>query len=154
MLLNQQIVTLVWGLIFVWLLLVSFFLYRAMAHYQRLTKGVNRAGLGVILEKILKEQGLAEKKIEEIIKKSEKMEEESQFHVQKIGLVRFNPFAETGGDQSFALAILDGVNSGLVILSLHSREATRLYAKTVKKGKVEGYQLSKEEKEAIEKACR
>ncbi|PJC28376.1 hypothetical protein CO054_00495 [Candidatus Shapirobacteria bacterium CG_4_9_14_0_2_um_filter_39_11] len=70
----------------------------------------------------------------------------------KIGLVRFNPFPGTGGDQSFCLSILDGEGSGLVISSLHSRETTRIYAKPVKKGKAAGYELSTEEKQAIKNA--
>ena len=69
-----------------------------------------------------------------------------------MGLVRYNPFAETGGDQSFCLSLLDGNNNGLVISSLHSRENTRIYAKPVKKGKAANYDLSTEEKEAVKKA--
>lgn len=70
----------------------------------------------------------------------------------KIGLVRFNPFSETGGNQSFCLALLDGEDSGLVISSLHTRQTTRIYAKPVKKGKGDGYELSAEEKQAIKNA--
>lgn len=77
---------------------------------------------------------------------------DSQYHLQKVGLVRFNPFAETGGDQSFCLALLDGEDSGLVISSLHSRETTRIYAKPVRKGKPVGYDFSAEEKQAVLKA--
>jgi hypothetical protein len=73
-------------------------------------------------------------------------------NLQKVGFVRFNPFAATGGDQSFSLALLDRKNNGLVLSSLHSRESTRLYAKTLKRGKSIDYELSKEEQKAIEHA--
>jgi len=70
--------------------------------------------------------------------------------------VRFNPFSQTGGNQSFSLALLDGNNNGLVISSLHSREGTRIYAKMVKEGEGKGKgkksSFSNEEKEAILKA--
>jgi hypothetical protein len=72
--------------------------------------------------------------------------------MRRRGLVRFNPFAGTGGNQSFCLALLDGEDNGLVISSLHSREVTRIYAKPIKKGKSAGYQLSTEEIQAIKNA--
>lgn len=152
MLLNQEVSFLIWGLMVLWLGLLSFFLYRTVFHYRRLTQGVTKGNLSSVLEKILEKQEKDDKKIEDLLKKAGEIEEHGQFHIQKVGLVRFNPFSETGGDQSFALAILDGKNSGIIISSLHSREVTRLYAKPVKQGKVEGYQFSKEEIEAIEKA--
>ncbi len=71
--------------------------------------------------------------------------------LQKVGIVRFNPFQESGGDQSFSVAVLDASNNGFVITSLYGREANRVYAKPVSKG-VSSYSLSKEEQEAISKA--
>ena len=55
--------------------------------------------------------------------------------IQRVGIVRFNPFADTGGQQSFAVALLDARGSGFVISSLHSRQATRVYLKQVTEGK-------------------
>ncbi|MCJ7827770.1 DUF4446 family protein, partial [Patescibacteria group bacterium] len=81
-----------------------------------------------------------------------KMEVDIIHHLQKVGTVRFNPFAETGGNQSFCLALLDLENSGIVISSLHSRESTRIYAKPVQKGKKQDFAFSEEEQRAIDKA--
>ena len=78
--------------------------------------------------------------------------EETKSHLQKMGFVRFNPFNDTGGDQSFCLAILDGNNNGIVISSLHNRDQTRIYAKRITKGRIEGAEFSKEEKRAFEDA--
>ena len=75
-------------------------------------------------------------------------------HLQKSGFVRFNPFSNSGGDQSFALAILNGHNDGFVISSLHSRDQTRTFAKPVKAGIGEKFELSKEEKLAIDTAIK
>jgi hypothetical protein len=88
---------------------------------------------------------------EKISKELENLKRESKFNFQKIGIVRFNPFSEVGGNQSFSIALLDGNDNGVVITSLYTREGNRVYGKPVKNGQSE-YLLSAEEKEAIEKA--
>ena len=71
--------------------------------------------------------------------------------IQRVGLVRFNPFEDTGGNQSFALALTDAGGDGFVVSSLHSRTGTRLYAKTVVAGRSDAA-LSSEEAEALRQA--
>lgn len=73
--------------------------------------------------------------------------------VQKVGMIRFNPFGEVGGNQSFAVALLDNSDSGVIILSLYSRDGVRVYAKPIEAGKSQ-YQLSKEEAEALQLAMK
>ena len=68
-----------------------------------------------------------------------------------MGLVRFNPFEDTGGNQSFALALLDAHGDGVVVSSLHARTLTRVYGKAVAGGKSEAA-LSDEESEALRQA--
>ena len=70
---------------------------------------------------------------------------------QKIGIVRYNAFKDTGSDLSFALAMLNAKNNGIVLNGIYSREMSNIYAKPVENGDSK-YTLSKEEKEAIEKA--
>lgn len=72
---------------------------------------------------------------------------------QKISIVRFNPFGDTGGDQSFVLAVLDAHNSGYVLTSIHGREGTRVYVKPVDYGKSK-YTLSSEEQQALDQAAK
>lgn len=72
---------------------------------------------------------------------------------QKFGLVRFNPFRDTGGDQSFALCMLDSNNSGIILTAVHGREGTRIYAKSIDYGQSQGA-LSNEEKRALSAAKR
>ena len=55
--------------------------------------------------------------------------------VQRVGLVRYNPFEDTGGNQSFALALLDADANGVMLTSLHSRQATRVYLRTIVAGR-------------------
>lgn len=68
--------------------------------------------------------------------------------LQHIGMVRFNPFEDTGSDQSFAIALLDDARDGIVISGLHGRSNTRIFAKPVEAG-ASTNQLSDEESEAI-----
>jgi hypothetical protein len=72
---------------------------------------------------------------------------------QKISVVRFNPFGDTGGDQSFVLAVLDSHNSGYVLTSIHGREGTRVYVKPIDYGKSK-YALSTEEQQALAQAAK
>jgi hypothetical protein len=72
---------------------------------------------------------------------------------QKISVVRFNPFGDTGGDQSFCLAVLDSHDSGYVLSSIHGRQGTRVYVKPVEFGKSK-YQLSAEEQKALGQAAK
>ena len=93
-----------------------------------------------------------EKKNEVLAKELRALKEEDRFCIQRVGLVRFNPFSSVGSDQSFSIALLDGSNTGIVITSLFSREGNRVYAKPLEKG-ISKYSLSEEEKEAIRKAA-
>lgn len=73
--------------------------------------------------------------------------------VQGTGLVRFNPFSGdgSGGNQSFAAAFLDERGTGVVLSTLYARDRVSVYAKPIEEG-VSSFELSPEEREAIEKA--
>lgn len=71
--------------------------------------------------------------------------------IQKIGMVRYNAFKDTGSNLSFALALLDEKNNGVVLNGIYSREMSNIYAKPVENGKSK-YTISEEEQEAIQKA--
>jgi hypothetical protein len=73
--------------------------------------------------------------------------------LQKVGVVRFNPFQDSGGDQSFAIALLDQRGSGVVVSSLHGRAETRIFAKQVTNGR-STHSLSDEEQQAIREALK
>ena len=77
-----------------------------------------------------------------------RMNERTQRSLQHIGMVRYNPFDDTGSDQSFAIALLDDRRDGVVLSSLHGRSNTRIFAKPVADG-ASAHNLSEEEAEAI-----
>jgi hypothetical protein len=105
------------------------------------------------LEEILLTQAKSikalDKDIQELYTISNQINNLSFRGLHKTGLVRFNPFKEVGGDQSFAIALLNGKNTGIVISSLYTREGTRIYAKAILAGKSEKYPLTEEEEQAI-----
>ena len=92
-----------------------------------------------------------EKKVLELSTRLEKLQLGMKKALVKVGVVRFNPFHETGGDQSFAIALLDEDRTGFVLMSHYMKDHNRVYAKPVVKG-VSEYMLSEEEKEAMRKA--
>lgn len=140
------------GVIFIWLLIITVYFWRLLDHYNHLTKGANGKSLRIIMENLLKDMELTKKQIEELKRYCIKLEADGIFHIQKVGLVRFNPFKDTGGDQSFVLSLIDGNDTGVVISGLYSRSGTRWYAKKVKSGKGVDYDLSEEEKKSIKEA--
>jgi len=129
-------------------LVLSFFLYRYFALFNRLGKDIEVSDLKKVLEKLLGRVDENTENIKGIEKRIDLLEDDGKYHVQKVGLVRFNPFKELGGDHSFSLAILDGHDSGVIITGLHTRERTRIYMKDIKKGKSSS-ELSTEEEKAL-----
>jgi len=81
----------------------------------------------------------------------QELEASTRLALQKVGVVRFNPFQDSGGDQSFAIAVLDQGGSGVVLSSLHGRAETRIFAKQVTNGRSK-HSLSDEEQQAIRAA--
>lgn len=130
---------------------VSIVLARIFALFNRLTRGVEVTDLKKVLENVLSKGEENSKEIRELFKRANQLEEDGKLHVQKIGIVRFNPFKELGGDHSFSLAVLDGEDSGVVITSLHTRDRTRVYMKNIKRG-ISDFELSADEKKALARA--
>ena len=137
-----NVVLIAFGVFFVWLLILTIFFFHMFSHYSRLAKGANNKNLKSILEDILSKIDLHNKDIESIKKYCDNLERDGLLHVQKIGLHRFNPFKDTGGDQSFVLSLVDGSDTGIIISALYSRSGTRWYAKRVVNGKGADHELT------------
>lgn len=90
--------------------------------------------------------------VQELFDISNQLHQLGSRSLHKCAVRRFNPFKETGGNQSFAIALLDGKNSGVVLSSLHTREGTRVFAKPVKHGEADGFPFTEEEKAVIREA--
>lgn len=92
-----------------------------------------------------------EKQNAEIMSGMKVLEQDLMQCIQKVGIVRYNAFKDTGSDLSFALALLNEKNNGVVLNGIYSREMSNIYAKPVENGK-SSYTISAEENQAIEKA--
>ena len=90
-------------------------------------------------------------KLKEAFLRIKELEKISERTIQKLGIIRFNPFNDMGGNQSFVIALLDDRNNGFVISSLFVKDGNRVYAKAIKAGKSD-HLLSKEELDALSKA--
>ncbi len=136
----------------VWLGIISALLIRMISHYNRLSKGITKPGLLEALEAVLTTLQDVKSRASALEKATQVLENEGSLHVQRIGIVRFNPFADTGGAQSFSIALLNGRNSGIMLTSLYARSGNRWYIKDIIAGKGKDVALSKEEEAAIDKA--
>jgi hypothetical protein len=100
--------------------------------------------LGLEISKLKNSQSDSEHEIQLLQNKLRKS-------IRGLETIRFNPFPDQGGNQSFAIGMVDEEGSGVVISSLYSRERMSIFAKPVKNGKSE-YDLTTEEREALTKA--
>ena len=117
-----------------------------------MTKGISKKNLISSLNQLIAQAKSNDDDIKSVAENLQKEIKANKAHLQKIGFKRFNPFTNTGGNQSFSMGILDENGDGVMISSLHSRESTRIYAKPIIKGKSVGTGLSAEEKQALKQA--
>lgn len=126
-------------------------LRRLEANYRALTAGTDGGNLEQVLQAHVHEVRAAVAKAQEADALARGLERTGRSHLQRLGFVRFNPFREAGGDQSFALVLADRDGNGVVISSLHGRDVTRVYAKALAAWE-SPYPLSEEEQQAITRA--
>lgn len=153
MLLGQQVLIGLGGVLVFWLVVLSIWFFRISNHYKKLVGNTKREDLKEILENLLSQQSEVREKLIDTLGEIEVANKKSLANIQKIGIVKFNPYREAGGNHSFALCLLNGHDNGFIILSLHGREGSRLYLKEVKQGKAQ-YELSKEEQQSLLSAKR
>ena len=111
----------------------------------------NGKDIGEMLKKYIDTVDKVDRNNKEIEKYCETIDKNMSKCLQKVGLVRYNAFQDTGSDLSFTLALLDENNNGVVLNGIYSREMSNIYAKSVENG-ISKSTLSDEEKEAIRRA--
>jgi hypothetical protein len=135
----------------VWLMLLYRQIRQLRHRYAGLVTGADGKDLGELLSMYVEQMGLAASKADQLTKTSEDLGRRLTNSIGRLGLVRFNAFEGTGGEQSFALALLDDGGNGLVLSSLQGRTESRLYAKPVREWD-STHSLSVEERVAIDQA--
>ncbi len=122
---------------------------------KRYKKFLEKLGNGNNIEEDLETYMYRVEKVEkqnaEIANYVKTLDEDLTRCIQKVGIVRYNAFKDTGSDLSFTLALLDEHNDGVVLNGIYSREMSNIYAKPVKNGE-SSYTMSEEEKMAVQKA--
>ncbi len=121
---------------------------RLRRRLESITRGVEGRSLEAVLDAHLDKVLSVARELDELSARSAILESDARRAIQRVGLVRFNPFEDTGGNQSFALALTDKKGDGFIVSSLHARTGTRLYAKAIVAGRSDAT-LSAEEAEAL-----
>ena len=142
---------LVLGVLLVWLITIEFRLIRLTRTLRLLFTGRAGADLEQVLREFIERMDRTDETIKQFNARTAAVERQVPFSVSHVGVVRFNPFADKGGDQSFAVAFLDDHSDGVVFTGLHSRSEVRVYAKPIVGG-TSTYPLTDEESEAISRA--
>ena len=137
--------------LFIWLSVLTGLMVYIFSTFRKFTRNLEERDLLKMLSKVIDKEENNSKLISENSKQINKLFSDEKYLFHKLGVVRFNPFSEMGGDHSFSLALLDGNNDGILLTGLHTRERTRVYMKVVSKGKTK-LELSKEEDGALKKA--
>jgi hypothetical protein len=130
------------------LVLVARSLARVRARLDALSAGSDGASLEQVLATSLERVHRVARDLDDVTARTTSLETLGRSAIRNVGLVRYNPFEDTGGNQSFALALLDADGDGVIVSSLHARSGTRIYAKAVVAGRSDSA-LSDEEAEAI-----
>ena len=136
----------------VWVLDLQARLRRVQSRYENLlSHGDDDTSLASALESLAARVSDTTARTERLVARAEQMDATLVHTVQGLGLVRFRAFQDTGGDQSFALALVDGEGNGAVVSALYGRGGTRLFAKPVQ-GWLSPKALGEEEEKALAQA--
>lgn len=141
------------GVVLVWLGLLSFLYWKERSYLRLLFPQDGTRDVRAKMRELIEVVGAFKEENSLIAKKLDDLTHDGLKHLQRVEIVRYNPYNDTGGDQSFTIVLLDGKLNGLLVTSLHSRSGTRIYTKIIKSGKSD-LELSKEEKQILDKAVK
>lgn len=139
------------GAFFIWLLVLTFLTLRQRSFLQSLFPKDQSRDIRNKFKEITESISGFEKTVRILENRLTGFKKDSLGNIQKLAVLKYNPYNDTGGEQSFSLVLLDGKMDGVLMTSLHSRAGTRIYLKNIKLGKSE-LELSKEEGQVLKKA--
>lgn len=139
------------GFLVIWLGILSFLIRQQDVFLKSLFPKSGNRDIRKKFEEITEAVKSFKDRLSGLDNRIDKITDKGLQNIQRVELLRFNPYDDTGGDQSFVVCLLDGQGSGIVVTSLHARSGTRIFAKDINLGKSK-YQLSKEEESVIKKA--
>lgn len=151
---SEWVLPSVLGAVFVWLTALSFLVWKQFIFLKSLFPKGGERDIRRKFEEVLKVADEGKQDLRELEAKLSELSHQGIKHIQRVELLRYNPYEDTGGNISFSLALLDDLGNGFVLTSLHSRSGTRVFAKPVIFGKEQKHQLSEEEEAVVEKALK
>ena len=128
-------------------------LHRLSALYRKMMQGADGQSIEQMMLGRISEIEELKQAVADLQAKHQSLSEDSLNHIQRMGLIRFNAFDNTGSDLSFALAMTDAARNGFVLSGIYGREESRVYAKPIVDGE-STYMLTKEEKLALQAAAK
>ncbi len=157
----MEIALLIWSLaltvllvvVAVWVFDLQARLRRLEHRYASLFSNEEEPSFAAALERLAARFSKMNTRTERLVVQMDEIDRTLIRSVQGMGLVRYSAFEDTGGDQSFSLAMVDGDGDGVIVSALYGRDATRVYAKPVK-GWTSSRTLAKEEEQALSQARR
>ncbi|MFZ2192710.1 MAG: DUF4446 family protein [Candidatus Moraniibacteriota bacterium] len=135
--------------IFFWNIFLQLKIKKIQTFSKEFFKGKKVDDLEEILLSQAKNLKLLDKDIQELYNISNTIHTLALKSLHKSAVIRFNPFKDVGGNQSFSIALLDGKNNGLTITALYTKEGTRVYSKSILDGDSKEFPLSEEEKQVV-----
>jgi hypothetical protein len=136
-----------------WLLMLQRSEARLRGRLRKILNESGTTGLDEVLDVQAKRIDALSQRVDAVASLQRELDAAARLALQRVGVIRYNPFQDSGGDQSFALALLDHAGTGIVISSLHGRAETRIFAKQIENGR-STHALSEEEQQAISAALR
>lgn len=142
------------GAVFVWNLALTFLILREREFLRRLFPKDHGRDIRKKFEELTESVSGFELRLANLSERISVLDKESYNHIQKVKLIRYNPFDDVGGDQSFSVVLLNNKGEGVVVTSLHNRSGTRVFAKPVSPSKLKQYEFSKEEESVVAEALK
>lgn len=137
--------------LFGWSLYLTIVVLKHVKEKKQLLKDVRVKGVPGLLEENMREVKKANGRLDKLNQTTDSLQKLANLSISQVGLVRYNPFQDTGSNQSFSVALLNSHSNGVVLSSLHSRQETRIYSKPIIDGESE-FTLTEDEKNAINQA--
>lgn len=149
---NWSVFALLAAAVFTWLGILSLLIWQQGKFLRSLFPKSGERDIRKKFEEVTKVVESFKIKLDDLEEEIAKVQDQGLQHIQKVALLRFNPYDDTGGDQSFTICLLDDKGSGMVVTSLHARSGTRVFGKEISLGKSGKYKLSKEEELVVKEA--
>ncbi|MCR4305739.1 MAG: DUF4446 family protein [Candidatus Daviesbacteria bacterium] len=140
------------GILVIWLGVLSFFVWQQNKFLQSLFPKSGERDIRKKFTEVIKVVEGFRGELSDLESRVIVLKDKGSEHIQRVELLRFNPYDDTGGNISFTVCFLDNKGTGIVLTSLHARSGTRVFGKEILLGKSKKFELSKEEEAVIKKA--